>query len=198
MVIGHSVFEFISGIFRGGDILVELNKALLVLIPKTKAPISISHFRPISLCNVIFKIITKIISNRLKCIIPSLIGAHQASFIHGRSISDNIIIAQEVIHSMRNKKRKVAFMAIKIDLEKAYDHLKWDFILDTILDARFPTSIIYVIMKGLCSNTMNILWNGAITDDFKPFYKVGQGDPLSPYLFILSMERLAHGITKAI
>ena len=91
-----------------------------------------AQFRPIGLCNVIYKLISKCIVNKLKGVLPDLISPAQSSFVPGRQITDNVILMQEAIHSMRRKKGATGWMAIKLDLEKAYDRLRWDFIHDTL------------------------------------------------------------------
>lgn len=110
----------------------EMNQSLLVLIPKVDRPENIKQFRPTSLCNVIYKAITKAIVNRLKPLLPQIVSPNQTSFIPGRTMSDNILIYQEVLHTFRNKKGRKGFMMLKLDLEKAYDHLDWNFIQDTL------------------------------------------------------------------
>ncbi|KAH1108627.1 hypothetical protein J1N35_012395 [Gossypium stocksii] len=96
----------------------------LVLIPKVTAPESITQLRPISLYSVSYKIISKVIVNRLKPIMLTLIVDNQTSFVGGRNIMDNVVIAQEVIHSMMGRKGKKDWMAVKIDMKKEYDRLK--------------------------------------------------------------------------
>ena len=148
--------------------MASVNNTLVVLILKKENPISLMDFRPISLCRVIYKIITKVIVNRLKPSLPSLICLTHTSFIPGRHISENIIIAQEAIYYLRNKKGKKKFMAIKIDLTKAYDMLGWDFINDTLLDVGIPDNIIKVIVDCVSSSIMEILWNREQTSTFTP------------------------------
>ena len=113
-VVGPSVCKVVKEVFGGKNIPWELNKTLIVLIPKTNNPTNLKMFRPISLCRVVYKIITKIVTNRLKEVLPYLMGPTQTSFIPGRLITENIVIAQEVVHSMRKKKGKVGQMAIKV------------------------------------------------------------------------------------
>ena len=127
-IVGESFCKAIKEAFQTQSIPAEVNRTVLVLIPKTEQPISLRIYRPISLFTVTYKTIIKIIANRLQELLPDLIGPHQTSFVPGRHITENIIVAQEIIHSMRRKKRRKGFMAIKVDLEKAYDKLSWSFI----------------------------------------------------------------------
>ena len=197
-VVGDSVCSMIQRIFNGAPIEPELNRTSIVLIPKVPNPEFITEFRPISLCPVLYRLVTRVVVNRLKCVLKYVIAPNQVSFVHGRCITDNIIIAQECIHTMQNCKRKDGWMAIKVDLEKAYDRLRWDFVEDTLNDLGVPSQLTRVIMSCVTTATMQILWNGKPTEEFKPSRGIRQGDPLSPYLFVLCMERLGHSIIKAV
>ncbi|KAA3487341.1 reverse transcriptase [Gossypium australe] len=127
-ILGNDVCQWVKRVFAGKPIELELNNTLIVLIPKKESPEDFSQFRPISLCTVLYKLVMKVIANRFKVIFPKLISQEQAGFIAGRNIFDNIILAQEVIHSMRCNRKGRKWMAIKLDLEKAYDRVSWDFI----------------------------------------------------------------------
>lgn len=118
-----SLYRFIKKCFQDPSLIDSINDTDVVLIPIIENPNSLRQFRPIALCNVIYKIITKVIANRLKPYMGDLISPTQCSFVSGRHSSDNVIIAQEIVHSMTNKRGKKGFMAIKVDLEKAYDRL---------------------------------------------------------------------------
>lgn len=131
---------------------------------------------------------------RLKQIMPLLIGPAQSSFIPGRLSTDNIVIVQEAIHSMRRKKGKKGWMLLKLDLEKAYDRIRWDFLEDTLIAAQLPQNWRDWIMTCVKGPSMTVLWNGEKTDPFTPSRGLRQGDPLSPYLFVLCLERLCHQI----
>ncbi|KAL4304484.1 hypothetical protein GQ457_10G003160 [Hibiscus cannabinus] len=166
-IVGDSVCRFIRAVFEDNHWHSDLNRTLLVLLPKVSTPEHIIQFCPISLCNVIYKTITKVIVNRLKPYMPDWVTENQTSFVPRRSIVDNVIIAQEIMHSMSKKTGRKGWMAVKVDLEKAYDRLEWSFIEDTFLDLGLPIGLVRLIMR----------W-----------------DPLSPYLFVLCMERLAQAI----
>lgn len=103
-VVGPSVLSFVRSFFRTAVLPEGVNDTLIMPIAKVDGPESISQFRPISLCNVSYKIITKVMVNRLRKILPRLIGPTQGSFLPGRYISDNVVIVQEVVHSMRKKR----------------------------------------------------------------------------------------------
>lgn len=123
-MLGASVTRFGLEFFKSGVLAEGMNDAMVVLIPKVLKPERIMQFRPISLCSVIFKIFTKAMVLRLKQLMPKLIGPSKASFIPGRLSSDNIVIVQEAVHSMRRKKGRKGWMLLKLDLEKAYDRIR--------------------------------------------------------------------------
>lgn len=185
-----SVYKLVLSVLDGHGLPDGLNETFLVLIPKMDSPALPSHFRPIGLCNVLYKIITKAIVNRIKPLLPVVTSNTQTSFVPGRQITDNIVIVQEVIHTMRRKQGGKGYMTLKIDFEKAYDRLKWDFIRNTLYEMNFPIRMIEVILECISSPSMRILRNGEPTDKFIPSRGIRQGDPLSPYLFVLCMERL--------
>jgi hypothetical protein len=164
----HSFCNLILDIFHNLEKVAEINDTLITLIPKVDNVESLNQFRPISLCNVTYKLVTKILARRLRNVMEQLVSPCQCSFIPGRNSGDNIIISQEVIHSMKLKKGKVGWMAIKIDLEKAFDRLSWDFIKDTLTDIGLPSSFINLVWNCISTSRMRILWNGDALDEFTP------------------------------
>lgn len=150
-----------------------------------------TQLRPINLCNVTFKLITKTIVNRLKTILPSIISPTQFSFVPGKSIIDNIVVVQELLHTMRCKPRSKGTKAIKIDLDKAYNFLSWGFIAFTLQSIKLPPSLVHLIMDCITIAEMSFLWNGSKTEPFKPSQGIRQGDLLSPYIFFMCIERLS-------
>ncbi|GKV12610.1 hypothetical protein SLEP1_g23732 [Rubroshorea leprosula] len=179
--------------FLSEDVWCE---CFIVLIPKVKAPESIYQFRPIGLCNTVLKIISKILVNRIKPWMDKIISPWQACFIPGRQGTDNVLILQEFVYFFRKKTGNYGDMICKLDLEKAYDRLEWSFIHETLVFFKFPPDIIRLILSSITSSSLSILINGEKTDSFSPSRGIQQGDPLSPYIFIMCMEHLSIKITS--
>ena len=121
---GNDVTESFLKFFNSTSLPEQLNHTFITLIPKKKNPECASDFRPISLCNVLYKIFSKVLANRLKKILPKIITEHQSAFTKSRLISDNILVAFESLYSMQKHKGKDNFMAIKLDMSKAYDRVE--------------------------------------------------------------------------
>ena len=173
-----------------------LNQTLIALIPKIQGPETLGNYRPISLCNLVYKLVTKIIVTRLRTYLEKLISPLQTAFVPGRKGIDNAIIAQEVIHTIGRKRGSVGYMALKIDLEKAYDKLEWNFIRVMLTRANIPEDLIDIIMSCVSSVSTSIMVNGEALDPIYPSRGIRQGDPLSPYLFILCMDFLGQLIEE--
>ena len=196
LVVGKSVIDVIKKIFTERTVPEYLNRTLIALIPNIQSPETLSNYRPISLCNTVYKIVTKIIVARLRPHLDKLISPLQTAFVRGRKGIDNAIIMQEVIHTISKKKGRVGYMALKIDLEKTYDKFEWSFIRDMLIRANLPTDLIDVIMSCISMVSTSILFNGEALDPLYPSSGIRQGDPLSPYLFILCMEFLGQLIEE--
>lgn len=160
--------------------------------------VSLKQSRPISLCNVSYKVIPEVLAQRLKVVMETLVIRTQCSFVSHRHSSDNIIVTKEVIHSMRHKKENKGWMAIKIDLEKAYDRLSWEFVREILQDIGFPESFVSLVQVYISTTTMRMIWNRDCLEEFKPSGGIRQGDPLSPYLFVLCKGQLSHIIDMAV
>ena len=161
-------------------------------------PEQITQFRLISLCNTLYKLVSRILVQRLKLFMAEVTNPCQAGFVPGRRTSDNIILVQEVIHTLKYRRGRTRYVAIKLDLEKAYDQLEWGFIKETLDFFQLPPNLITLIMNMISSTRFHILWNGEPLPEIVPSRGVRQGDPLSPYLFILYLERLSIKLEEAV
>jgi hypothetical protein len=177
-------------------VLSALNATFLTLIPKEERVTNPKQFRPIALCNVIYKIITKVVANRLKPIMTHVISKEQAGYVEGRQIMDNVILAHEVIHSL--KASRTPGMLIKLDLSKAFDRASWQY-LKAILDSfGFDQGWVNWILNLISSTFFSILVNGVPSRPFSPSRGIIQGDSLSPFLFVLMAEGLGKCINAAL
>ncbi|KAK4381010.1 Retrovirus-related Pol polyprotein from type-2 retrotransposable element R2DM [Sesamum angolense] len=188
-VVGEEVSNAIIDFFKTGRLLKQLNATLLTLIPKVRNPHSVAEFRPISCCNVTYKVITKILVSRIREIPDLLISPSQNAFVPGRLISDNVLLAQELF-SGYNQCRLPPRCALKVDLRKAYDTVEWDFLIATLRMFGFPAVFIKWIEECVTSAHYSVVVNGGVHGFFVGARGLRQGDPMSPYLFVLVMEVL--------
>jgi hypothetical protein len=137
--VGMEVCKVALDFLNGSKMEEMLNVTHIALISKNIAPRCVSDFRPISLCNVSYKIIAKVLANRLKMVLPRVISDNQSAFIPGRLITDNIVAAYETLHSMHSRMwSKVGFMGIKLDMSKAYDRVELSFLEAVMHKMDFP------------------------------------------------------------
>lgn len=197
-IIGDDIFYLVKTAFQTGDFDPGISDTLIALIPEIDPPSTYQDFRPISLCNIVYKLLTKVLVHRLRPILNNIIGPYQSSFLSGRGTSDNSIVLKEIVHFMRKSKKKKGYVAFKLDLEKAFDNVNWEFLSNCLHDFGFPNITIKFIMHCVSLSTFSILWNRNKLPNFKPTHGLRQGDPLSPYLFILCIEKLSIAINNAV
>ncbi|GKD58632.1 RNA-directed DNA polymerase, eukaryota, reverse transcriptase zinc-binding domain protein [Tanacetum coccineum] len=178
----------LSIFFTCGEIPKGCNSTFIALIPKNPDANMVKDFRPISLIGSIYKIIAKILTNRLVGVLGDIVNEVQSAFISERQILDGPFILNEIMQWCRRRKKQS--MIFKVDFEKAYDSVRWDFLDDILVKFGFGIKWRGWIQNCLNSSKGSILVNGSPTEEFQFYKGLKQGDPLSPFLFILVMESL--------
>jgi hypothetical protein len=188
-LVGSDLLEVVKDTRLGGKIVGALNSTFLTLIPKENNPSTFGDYRLIALYNLCYKLITKIIANRIKPILSRSLSGEQLGFLKGRQILDAIGMAHECLHNIKKKKTKA--LILKLDLRKAFDYIDWDFLRLILTQSGFSPPFINWIMCGVTSTNFSVLVNGEPSPFFCSGRGLRQGCPLSPLLFIIVMEGLS-------
>jgi hypothetical protein len=181
----------ITDFYSNASLPQDLNQTSISLIPKKNQPIIPQDYRLIGLCNVIYKIISKFVANRVKDHLPDYINHAHSAFIANSHISSNIIITQEIIHSFNLKSWNNQSFILKIDLTKAFDRTEWPFITAALHFINF-------IHACISTSSLDILVNDQPTTYFHPQRGLRQGCPLSPYLFVVAINELSIRLQEAL
>jgi hypothetical protein len=200
----HACWEVIKGdlmavfaeFYATGSFEWSLNATFLTLIPKKANASEVRDFRPISLLGSVYKIVAKVLANRLNTVLGHLVASPQNAFVKGRQITDSVLITNEILDS--RLKEKLPGVICKLDIEKAYDHVNWHFLLYLLDRCGFPRKWCQWIHYCISTVRFSILINGSPEGFFGSTRGIRQGDPLSPLLFVLIMEALSRMMTKAV
>ncbi|PKI77055.1 hypothetical protein CRG98_002558 [Punica granatum] len=192
--------DFVAAIksyFSTGKMRMEANSTIIILVPEKPKADHMKDFRPISCCNIFYQCFTKVLPNRLKKAFPILISKNQSAFIKGRRIADNILVAHELVNNY-HRSGITARCAVKVDLMKAFDSISWDFILVALSAMGMPSMFINWIKGCITTPYFSVALHGTSAGYFPGARGVRQGDPLSPYLFVVGMEVLCQLLDSAI
>jgi hypothetical protein len=176
----------------------RVNETGIMLIPKTEKLVLLKDYRPISLCNIIYKIVSKCLVNRLRPLLEDIISPTQSAFIPSRMITDNALIAFECLHAIRcGNNRSKKFGAFKLDLIKAYDRVHWKYLKGVLQQVGFQSRWMQWVMECVTNVKFSIHFNNVLLDSFQPSHGLCQGYPLSPYLFLFIADGLSRILQDA-
>ncbi|KAJ9707979.1 hypothetical protein PVL29_000172 [Vitis rotundifolia] len=192
----EEVVELFKEFYEHRSFAKCLNTTFLVLIPKKGGAEDLGDFRPISLLGGLYKLMAKVLANRLKKVLDKVVSVDQNAFVRGRQILDASLIANEVIDFWHKRKEKG--LICKLDIEKAYDSINWKFIMKVLLKMGFGPRWIDWIWWCISTAKFSILINGVPAGFFSNSKGLRQGDPISPYLFVLGMEVLSTLLRRAV
>ncbi|GKV12577.1 hypothetical protein SLEP1_g23703 [Rubroshorea leprosula] len=194
--IKEDFISFFSEFHRNGKLVRGLNSSFLALVPKKLNAANLKEYRPISLLGCVYKLLAKVLANRLKSVMPAIVSETQSAFVGGRQLVDSVLVLNEVVEEIKNRKQP-AFV-FKADFEKAYDCVDWSF-LDWMMDTfGFGTKWRGWIKECLSTARTSVLVNGSPTREFEVGKGLRQGDPLSPFLFLMIGEGLQGLVQKAV
>ncbi|KAK4389648.1 putative mitochondrial protein [Sesamum angolense] len=194
-IVGDQICTAVLDFFRSGRLLRQLNHSIIALVPKSDHYPTVADYWPISCCNVIYKAITKIIADRLAPALEHLTDRCQAAFVGGRSITDNIFLAQEMVRQY-TRKRISPRCTINVDLRKTFVSVSWTFLSQVLHGYGFPPIFIAWIMECVSTSSFSVALNGSLHGFFAGQKGLRQGDPMSPGIFLLCMEYFSRLIKR--
>ncbi|GAU35431.1 hypothetical protein TSUD_375210 [Trifolium subterraneum] len=190
------VMDFLNEFHHGVSLPKAITASFLTLIPKKDHPQQLSEYRPICLISVLYKISSKLLADRMKKIMGKLISTCQSVFIPGRQILDGIVVLNEIIDLA--KRRKDSCLFFKVDFERPYDTISWNYLENMMVKMGFAEKWMRWMKACIFNSSMSVLINGSPTEDFTVGKGLLQGNPLSPFLFLLAAKGLTGMVNKAV
>ncbi|XP_058725579.1 uncharacterized protein LOC131596860 [Vicia villosa] len=196
LILKEDLLKFCSDFYSRGKLVKSISSAFIALIPKNHNPQDLTEYRPICLVGSLYKILSKMLAARVKKVMGRLISCNQSAFVPGRNMLDGVLLVNEVIDWA--KRNKSSCLLLKVDFEKAYDSLSWNFLRDMLVRMGFGKRWLMWMDACIFSSHLSVLVNGSATHDFMVHRGLHQGDPLSPFLFVIAMEALTTLIRNSV
>lgn len=195
-VVGKDFTTAVQSFFLYGFMPKGVNATILSMIPKIDNAQHMKDFRPIACCNLLYKVISKILANRLKAILPDAIEPNQSAFIKGRLLLENVLLASEMVNGY-HKDSISSRCAIKFDITKAFDTVKWSFIVSVLQVMGLPDRFIQWIHLCISTASFSVAVNGSLEGFFTSARGIRQGCSLSPYLYVMLNNVLSKMLNQA-
>ncbi|XP_058761431.1 uncharacterized protein LOC131634822 [Vicia villosa] len=192
----EDLMKLCNDFFSKGTLVKAISSSFLALIPKKKNPQGLSEYRPICLVGSIYKILAKILAARIRGVLDKVISTNQTAFVPGRSMMDGVLMVNEILDWAKRKKK--GCLLLKVDFEKAYDSISWNYLRWIMRRMGFGKKWMNWMESCIFSSHMSVLVNGSATKEFKVHRGLRQGDPISPFLFVIAMEGLSALMRKSI
>lgn len=195
-ITGGDFVQAVQSFFDKGFLPKGINSTILALIPKKTDAIYMKDYRPISCCNVIYKVISKILASRLKRLLPTFVSTNQSAFVKDRLLMENVLLASELVKSY-HKSSVSARCAVKIDISKAFDSVQWPFLISVLEAMSLPGKFILWIKRCIELASFSVQINGELAGYFNSKRGLRQGCSLSPFLFVICMQVLTKLLDRA-
>lgn len=196
-VVGQEIVAAVQDFFSTGHLPRGLNATAITLIPKVTGADTLSQFRPISCCTTIYKIIARLLKQKLKLFISEAVQGNQVGFVQGRQLCENVLLASELVNNF-NVPTTTSRGCLQVDLAKAYDNLNWQFLLNVLTAIDLPAQFICWLKECFTTTSFSIAFNGELIGFFPGKKGLRQGDPISSLLFVLAMDVLSKKLDRGV